>query len=171
MKKLLILRHAKSSWAEPDLADFDRPLNERGSQAARFMGSLIAKEGLAPELIVSSPAERAKNTAELVVQGGILEADIKFEDKIYEASPHSLLQIASELDDDADAVMLVGHNPGIESFIKLLTGVYEPMPTAALAVIDLKIDHWEDIAAGSAELLDVIRPKDRLKTASKPGNI
>ena len=130
--------------------------------------SVIAKEGLAPDLIISSPAERARTTAELVVEGGKLDVEIKFEDRIYEASPHALLQIASDIDDDLNSVMLVGHNPGIEAFIKLLTGVYEPMPTAALAVIELKIDYWEDIAAGSGKLLDVIRPKDRLKTLGTP---
>ena len=169
MKKLLILRHAKSSWADPDLADFERPLNERGLHAAPFMGSVIAKEGLSPDLIISSPAERAKTTAELAVDGGKLAAEIKFDDHIYEASPHALLQIASDIDDEMKSVMLVGHNPGIEAFIKLLTGVYEPMPTAALAVVELRIDYWEDIAAGSGKLLDVIRPKDKLKTLGKLG--
>jgi len=167
MKKLLLLRHAKSSWNDPDLSDFDRPLNERGLHAAQFMGSIIVKEGLEPELIISSPAERARTTAELVVQGGDLVADINFEDRIYEASPHALLQIASALDDDLETVLLVGHNPGIEDFVKLLTGVYEPMPTAALAVIELEIDYWEDIAAGSGKLLEVIKAKDRLKTIGK----
>jgi len=135
MKKLLVLRHAKSSWTDPDLADFDRPLNERGLRAAPFMGSVIVKDGLEPELIISSPAERARTTAELVVQGGDLAADVRFEERIYEASPHTLLQIVSDLDDDLETVLLVGHNPGIEDFVKLLTGVYEPMSTAAMAVL------------------------------------
>ena len=134
MKKLLVLRHAKSSWTDPDLADFDRPLNERGLRAAPFMGSVIVKDGLEPELIISSPAERARTTAELVVQGGDLAADVRFEERIYEASPHTLLQIVSDLDDDLETVLLVGHNPGIEDFVKLLTSVYEPMSTAAMAV-------------------------------------
>jgi|KBSMisStandDraft_5_1062788.scaffolds.fasta_scaffold127708_2 phosphohistidine phosphatase len=167
MKKLLVLRHAKSSWTDPDLADFDRPLNERGLRAAPFMGSVIVKDGLEPELIISSPAERARTTAELVVQGGDLAADVRFEERIYEASPHTLLQIVSDLDDDLETVLLVGHNPGIEDFVKLLTGVYEPMSTAAMAVIELGIDYWEDVAAGTGKLLEVVRPKDRLKTIGK----
>jgi phosphohistidine phosphatase len=169
MKKLFVLRHAKSSWADPDLADFDRPLNGRGVQAAPFMGSVIEKEGLSPDLILSSPAERAKTTAELVKKGGQLSADIRFEDRIYEASPQTLLQIASSVDADLDSVMFVGHNPGIEGFIRLLTGVHEPMPTAALAVIDLRIESWNQIAAGCGKLIQVIRPKDRLKSFGTTG--
>jgi phosphohistidine phosphatase len=78
-----------------------------------------------------------------------------------------LLQIVSDLDDDLETVLLVGHNPGIEDFVKLLTGVYEPMSTAAMAVIELGIDYWEDVAAGTGKLLEVVRPKDRLKTIGK----
>lgn len=169
MKRLFVLRHAKSSWADPDLADFDRPLNERGLYAAPFMGSVIAKEGYVPDLIVSSPAERARHTAELVKEGGRLAAEIRLDDGIYEASPRALLRIASSLESGVSSPMFVGHNPGIEGFIRLLIGSYEPMPTAALAVIDLKIDSWQKIAAGGGHLVQVIRPKDRLKSFDTAG--
>jgi len=125
---------------------------------------VITKEGFAPDLILSSPAERAKNTAELVKTGGQLSAAIKFEDRIYEASPQTLLQLASSIEPGINTIMFVGHNPGIEGFIRLLTSVHEPMPTAALAVIDLKIESWREIAVGSGTLVQVIRPKDRLKS-------
>ena len=169
MKKLLVLRHAKSSWAKPELADFDRPLNERGVLAAPFMGSLMTSEGLIPELIVSSPAERAKHTAELVKEGGGMKTEIHFEHRIYEASPQTLLQVASEVDPELISIMIVGHNPGIEGFIRLLTGVVEAMPTAALAEIDLEIDEWRAITAGCGKLIRVFRPKDRMKTLGSSG--
>lgn len=169
MKNLLVLRHAKSSWAHPELADFDRPLNERGLQAAPFMGRVVAEAGLSPDVIISSPAIRAKTTAELVKKGGQLTAAISFDDRIYEASPQSLLQIGSTIEPTVESAMFVGHNPGIEAFIKLLTGVYEPMPTAALAIIDLEIKEWRDIAVRSGDLIRVIRPKDRLRSLGTSG--
>ncbi|HEY2846823.1 MAG TPA: histidine phosphatase family protein, partial [Pyrinomonadaceae bacterium] len=148
MKTLFLLRHAKSSWKAADVADFDRPLNERGRRAAPFMGRLLLERGLAPERIVSSPARRARKTAKLFKEAGDLDADIVFDDRIYEASPSALLYVASEVDDSVNSMMLVGHNPGMEGAIRALTNRIEPMPTAAVAVIDLKIDSWKQIASG-----------------------
>ena len=162
MKTLFILRHAKSSWSERDLADFERPLNERGMKAASFMGELMAQNEFQPSVILSSPAVRAKQTALLVKEFGKLDAGIRFEHGIYEASPQSLLQVLSEIDDSYDSAMLVGHNPGIEGFIRYLTGNPEPMPTAALAVIDLDIDNWNAANDGCGELTNVYRPKNEM---------
>ena len=169
MKKLLVLRHAKSSWADPDLADFDRPLNERGLLAAPFMGSVITSDGLTPELIVGSPAERAKRTAELAKEGGGIPSEIRFDDRIYEASPQTLLKVASDVEPKFASVMIVGHNPGIEGFVRLLTSVLEAMPTASLAEIDLDINDWSKIAPGCGTLVRVIRPKDRMKMRGTSG--
>ena len=90
-------------------------------------------------------------------------ADILFEDRIYEASTQTLLQVTSEVDSKFQSIMLVGHNPGMEAFTRLLTGVSEEMPTAALAEIDLDIDAWNAIAGGSGKLVRIIRPKDSMK--------
>lgn len=163
MRRLLLLRHAKSSWNDPNLADFDRPLNSRGLVAAPFIGELIVRQDLLPDEIVSSPAKRAMQTALLVKESAGLDADLRFDERIYEASPKSLLQIASELKDKAKCVMLVGHNPGMEGFIGFLTGKVEPMPTAALAVIDLQIESWKKIKGGSGSVKTVIRPKEVMK--------
>ncbi|MGH9946738.1 MAG: SixA phosphatase family protein [Pyrinomonadaceae bacterium] len=163
MKRLLLLRHAKSSWGDSNLADFDRPLNSRGVVAAPFMGELMAERGLIPDAIVSSPAKRAEQTATLVKENGGLNAPLSFDDRIYEASPQSLLYVASNLDDDLQCVMLVGHNPGMEGFIGFLTKTVEPMPTAALAIIDLDIKKWSQIAFGTGSLETVIRPRDEMK--------
>jgi phosphohistidine phosphatase len=163
MRKLLIMRHAKSSWDNPDISDFDRPLNQRGLQAAPFMGNQIYKNGLIPDLIVSSTAKRAKQTAILVRESAGVETKIEFEEKIYEASPTTLLYVVAELSDKHESVMLVGHNPGMEGFIRILTGEIHQMPTAALAQISLNIEKWNDISINCGQLELLIRPKDLMK--------
>ncbi len=162
MKTLLILRHAKSSWDDPSMSDFERPLNARGLRAAPFMGGLMRRRELIPDTILSSPAMRARHTAKLVQQSGAFDAEIKFDHDIYEASPGSLRQAVAEIDDEITTALLVGHNPGIEGFIRYLTGKLEPMPTAALAVIELKISKWNEIDDGCGELKAVIRPRDEM---------
>lgn len=165
MKTLYLLRHAKSSWDDPALADFDRPLNERGIRTAPFMGKLMARNGFAPSIILSSPAVRASQTANAVKDAAELVAEVHLEHQIYEASPHSLSQVVSELDDGHDSAMIVGHNPGMEGFIRYLTGSLEPMPTAALAVIELQVDEWKSVGEGCGELREVYRPKSEMKSA------
>lgn len=170
MKKLFILRHAKSSWDDPNLTDFDRPLNERGLNAAPFMGEVMAKRGFMPGTILSSPARRAMKTALLVKESAGSNAVVQYDERIYDATPQTLRQVVSELGEDQGSAMLVGHNPGIEGFISYLTGNRESMPTAALAVVDLKIDTWEDVSADCGELQLVVRPKEEMKTLGKYGS-
>lgn len=160
MKTLFILRHAKSSWDDANLADFDRPLNERGLENAPLAGEMIRKNKFRIDFIISSPAKRAEQTAVLVREAAQIEAEIRFDERVYEASPHRLLQIISELNDKIESVMLVGHNPGLEGLLKMLTGEIESLPTAALAVVDLKIDSWKTIDIDCCNLRCVIRPKD-----------
>jgi len=164
MKRLYILRHAKSSWNEPDLADFERPLNSRGVKAAPFMGRFIAEKQYIPSTIISSPARRASETAILVRDNSLTAAEIRFVDRIYEASPQTLTQIAAALSDEFDSAMIVGHNPGMEGFVRLLTGRSEAMPTASLAVIDLGIERWTDIRSGCGTLIEVARPRELMNT-------
>ena len=159
MKRLFILRHAKSSWDDAKLSDFERPLNETGLEVAPFMGRYMAGHGYLPKAIVSSPARRAKETAELIKNNAGLGGDIRFDERIYEASPNALRQVVSELGNEFDSAMIVGHNPGIEGFIRYLTGQIEPMPTASLAVIDLDIESWRNIDHLSGRVVTVVRPK------------
>ena len=154
------MRHAKSSWEDVGLSDFERPLNDRGRRTAPFMGELMRKKGLEPAIILSSPAERAKQTALKVKEASGFSCELRFDHRIYEASPHSLLQVVSEIVDSHASAMLVGHNPGVEGFIRFLTGNLQPMPTAALAVLDLNIKKWNGIDDGCGELQDIFRPKD-----------
>ena len=163
MKTLFLCRHAKSSWTDAALSDFDRPLNERGLKAAPFMGELMREKKLRPNIVLSSPALRARATAEILKKSGTLATDTTFEHRIYEASPQGLRQVIAELDDSNYSAMLIGHNPGIEGFIRFLTGQLEPMPTAAIAVINLDIDKWNAIDDGCGELEAIFRPKDEMK--------
>lgn len=167
MKTLFILRHAKSSWDNPDLADFERPLNERGLRAAPFVGNLMRERGLRVDLILSSPARRARQTATMVKEAAGLDAAIRFDERIYEASPISLLYLLAETEDQFDSVLLVGHNPGMEGLIKILSGGGLSMPTAALAQIELNVDLWSKIAAESGKLSFVVRPKDEMRSPSR----
>jgi phosphohistidine phosphatase len=164
MKTLFILRHAKSSWANPASSDFDRQLNEQGLKTVPQMGETIFDNRFQPALILSSPAKRAKQTAILIKETAQIKGKIEYDERIYEASPHRLLQVISELGAERDSLMLVGHNPGLEGLIKILTGEIQPMPTAALAVIDLNAQNWNEIAAESGKLRAVFRPKDDLKS-------
>jgi len=160
MKTLFILRHAKSSWENTDLSDFDRPLNERGLKAAPLMGEVMRKNQFQPEIILSSPARRAAQTATLVKENAQIKCKIKSEERIYEASPARLLKVISEQDEKNEPLMLVGHNPGLEGLIKILTNEVHQMPTAALAVIDLKINKWSEINSSTGNLRVLIRPKE-----------
>lgn len=164
MKTLYILRHAKSSWSEADIADFDRSLNERGRTAAPFMGRVAAGRGYLPDSIVASPAKRAAETALLFSTAAGFEGKTIHDERIYEASANTLRQVVSDLDDELGSVLLVGHNPGLEDFIRFLTARTEPMATATLAVISLDVTSWKDVSAGCGSILDIIRPRDEMHT-------
>ncbi len=157
------MRHAKSSWSEASLADIERPLNERGLRAAPFMGKLMHEKGYEPDVILTSSAVRSRHTAALVKEAGKLRGVLQFEPSIYEASPNGLRQVVSELTKTHKSAMIVGHNPGIEGFIRFLTGTLEPMPTAALAWIELDIDKWSETNDGCGTLQTIVRPKDVMK--------
>ncbi len=160
MKTLYLLRHAKSSWDNSSLADFERPLNERGLTAAPLMGETMREKNFLPEVIVSSPAKRARQTAGLVKDSADIEGEIEFDERIYEASTSNLLQVVSGLSDENTGAMLVGHNPGFENLVRVLTGKFETMPTAALAVIDLEIESWREVSPDCGSLREFLRPKE-----------
>ena len=159
MKNLLLLRHAKSDWDDPSLRDFDRPLAARGERDAPKIGKALRKRGPVPDLIMSSPAARAKQTIEGVAKAARFELEIKFNQAIYDASSPELLQLIRSLPDDSSCVLLVGHNPGFEDLVGRLSGSHERMPTAALACIQFQIDKWEDVDDGKGKLAWLLTPK------------
>jgi phosphohistidine phosphatase len=160
MKTLLLLRHAKSSWKTGSVKDFDRPLNQRGLKTAPHVGKLLRKRKLKLDLVLSSPAERARQTTQLMLESAQLSIELRYDERIYEASAARLLEIVSQIDDSADVAMLVGHNPGIEELLEVLTGESGRMPTAALARIELNIEKWNKVRAGAGRLEWLTKPKD-----------
>jgi phosphohistidine phosphatase len=160
MKTLYLLRHAKSSWKNPELADFERPLNGRGKKAGETMGRLMANENICPELVLSSPAVRARETIEIVIRAAKLQTELRYDERIYEAGPMRLLEVISQVENERKSVMLVGHNPGMEELLQLLTGQAARMPTAALAKVSLKSLKWSEAVKKKAALEWLIKPKD-----------
>jgi phosphohistidine phosphatase len=161
MKTLLILRHAKSAWDEPGVADHDRPLSKRGKRDAPRMGQLLRDEELVPDLILSSTAKRARRTAQLVAETCGYEGDIELDESLYLADPEAYLEALADLPDAVQRVMVVGHNPGLEELLEALTGEAEPLPTAALAEVALSIAHWGQAKAAQGQLVNVWLPRER----------
>jgi len=145
MRELFILRHAKSSWDDPTLSDFERPLNRRGKEDAPLMGEHLKELGVRPDLIVSSPAKRAKKTAKIVAEALGYDPDaIEWREGIYEASPQSLLYLVCQLPDNAKRVMIVGHNPGLTMLANMLGDIaIDNIPTAGCVGIAFDTDAWE----------------------------
>ena len=139
MKTLLLLRHAKSSWDQPDLNDHDRPLNKRGKREAPKVGKYLRKHDLVPDLIISSTALRAKATAQAVADESGFDGQVDFYQDLYLSDTACYLDILQRLPDEANRVLVVGHNPDLDEFLGLLTDVSQHLTTAALAQIDLPI--------------------------------
>src|ERR1700704_3713214 len=153
MKILLLLRHAKSSWKDESLSDFDRPLNERGRKAAQAIGRYLRKQKMMPDLVLSSPAVRARETTGIITTTAKLTAEIRYDQRIYEADPLRLVHVLSQIEDNFRSVLLVGHNPGMAELLGLLTGSSQHMPTAALAKIRLEgVEDWSEISQAKAIL-------------------
>ncbi len=170
MLKLLLLRHAKSSWNNLDHSDHQRPLSKRGLKAAPKMGAHIAASKLTPNLILSSTATRARQTTELVREqlGG--EIETRFIEDLYSFSGfHTPLNIIRRNGDKQPRLLLVGHNPTMEELAEELTGtgnasaralMAQKYPTAALAEIDFDIAKWADLQTGIGTLIRFVRPRD-----------
>jgi len=161
MKKLYLLRHAKSSWNYPELDDFERPLNKRGRNDLPVMARVLNKREIKPDLIVSSPALRAAFTAINVIQLANLSEDlIKYDTMIYEASTSMLLNLIKNTNDQIDDLMLVGHNPGMTSLANYLSDKrIDNIPTCGLVGMKAKITNWKDLSEKSASFLFFEYPK------------
>lgn len=161
MKTLILVRHAKSSWAEPGQADFERPLNDRGKMNAPEMGQRLAARKIPLQLIVSSPAKRAKKTAKLMAaEIRYPEEQIMYEMDIYEASLEELLAVLRNVEDRYQHLMMVGHNPGLSYLVNYLSKTsVNHMPTCAMAYLHLNIDSWKQVKQSCASLADFDFPK------------
>ncbi len=137
MKKLYIIRHAKSSWKDSMLDDFDRPLNKRGQKDAPFMGKQLAKRGVQADMIISSPAVRAKTTAQIIAKELHFTKPVVYEESIYEADVESLYQVLRSVDEKYNTVLLIGHNPGLNMLAEDLADFHENIPTCGVVEIDV----------------------------------
>ena len=159
-KTLIIMRHAKSSWDDPGLADYDRPLNKRGLRDASRMAQWLSESELIPDQVIASAACRANQTASIVTNELALETDILETRDLYLSDYDAYLEQVSYLPNNVETVLVIGHNPTMESLVYLLSGESVSMPTAAIAVIQLPIDTWSDqVTSASANLVKHVFPK------------
>jgi phosphohistidine phosphatase len=173
MKRLYLLRHAKSSWDDPTLVDSDRPLAPRGRRAAKLMAGHLRRKGISPELVLCSPSRRTRQTLKRIAPGLGKSAEVQIEDALYAASAATLLEELHDVPDEVDSVMLIGHNPGIQELALSLARasserprLRSKFPTAALATLELD-SPWRELVPGSAELVSFVAPK-QLSRAGEP---
>ena len=167
MKQLVLIRHAKSSWSDPALADRDRPLNKRGLRDAPRMGlRLVERFGDSSISIISSPALRAKSTAHILAgELGVAESDVVLKDFLYHAEVEALMRAVETLDDSSERVLLVGHNPGLTDFASELCGkAVKWMPTCGIVALNFDVDSWVDVQLGRGQL-------DWLDCPKRPGQL
>jgi phosphohistidine phosphatase len=160
MRTLYLLRHAKSSWKDPLQSDFERPLANRGRKACEIVARLIQDRGLEFDLVLCSTAIRARETIDLVSKYAKLRNELRFDERIYEATVSELLEIISQLENDRKAVLLVGHNPGFEDLLHLFSGPNQTFSTASMAKIKLKISKWSEPLDKRASVEWIARPKE-----------
>ena len=166
-RQLLLLRHAKSAWDTGAATDFDRPLAKRGKQDAPLMGQWLRDQGLTPDYVVSSPAERAKATAlRACKEAGVDKKHIHWDPRVYEASLEALLQVLAQCPEDARTVMMVGHNPSLEILLEYLCNSEniesssdgKLLPTATVAQLRMP-QTWKKLPPGCAKMIAITRPR------------
>lgn len=159
MKKLYIIRHAKSSWKDSELDDFERPLNKRGKQNAPFMGDKLKEKHVVPDIVISSPALRAKTTAEIIAKKVNYKKEIVYDNDIYEADITTLHNIFTKVDNENGTVFLFGHNPELNMLAEVYVGFDENIPTCGVLEIEFNCERWRDIGANNAKLVSFDYPK------------
>ena len=170
MKKLTLLRHAKSGWDDKVARDFDRPLNMKGQRAAEAVGRHLHGLTLHFDYVLASPALRVEETLQWVERGYRDALHPRWDRRLYLASPATLLDLVQEMPDEVESLLLVGHNPGLEELVLLLVPdrkgdalrdhVEEKFPTASVAEMQFEVAAWKDVAPGGAKLERFIRPRD-----------
>ena len=162
MLRLTLVRHAKSSWDDPEASDFERPLNARGNRDAPVMALRVSSLRRLPDHLVSSPAVRAISTAHVfAARLGVSEDDVALERRIYDATRATLVEVVRALPDAARHAMLFGHNPGFSALANwLATCPFDEMPTCAVASFELQVADWREVASGCGRLVRYLFPKD-----------
>jgi phosphohistidine phosphatase len=162
MKTLILMRHAKSSWKHHEIKDHERGLNKRGRKDAPRMSKLLVDNELIPQRILSSTAERARMTVEAVLETTHYSGEVSYLDSLYMAEPDIYLELLTLMPDDLERILVIGHNPGLEGLLQILSGRVESLPTAAIAYLSLPIQSWKDIRVheNTGELIALWVPRD-----------
>lgn len=167
MPHLILLRHAKSAWDNPELGDFDRPLAARGKRAAPLIGQWLTKKKWQPDLVLCSSAVRARETLDLVLPALSAPPQVRYLKSLYLASPSAMIRVLKRQSEETGSIMLVAHNPGMENLAQYLSDgersatagrMAEKFPTAALA--HFKLPSWQNLGEEKAELRHFVRPRD-----------
>ncbi len=160
MKTVCFIRHAKSSWDQAGLADIDRPLNARGKETAPIMAKIIEEKALKPDVIISSPAKRARQTAKSFRKRfGIKKEQVVIEPSIYGGDEHIILEILRKQNNDSDTIFLFGHNPTMNYLAALFSDDRIHVPTCGILKVQLNIDQWKDFVPDRTGLKEFIYPK------------
>lgn len=169
MKRVVLVRHAKSSWDDPEQEDIVRPLNERGRLAAPVIGAWLAERKIEPDLVATSPAARCVQTWDKIKHHLGRAPKPKIEKALYMADPSTMMKVLTNMPDDADTVLVIGHQPGLSSFARKLANGTVPsscsrsftkFPTASAAVIEFDTDVWSNAKFGEGEFRNFATPKD-----------
>ncbi len=161
MKTIYLIRHAKSSWSENGMGDFERPLNKRGKRDVPFMAKRVKEFGVKPDLILSSPAKRAKTTAQSIAKTiGYDEDKISFEDSLYDSSYISYGYLLDSLKESINSVFIVAHNPTLTEVAERLSGaILTNMPTCSIVCMEFDVKSFQDIKEGHGKILFFDYPK------------
>lgn len=159
MKKLFIIRHAKSSWKDSSLDDFERPLNKRGKLNAPLMGERLKERNAVPDIILSSPALRAKSTAEIIAKKVKYSKKILFKSDIYDVGESAIREVFKKLNDENSVVFLFGHNPDLNMLAEEYVDFEKNIPTCGVVEIEFDCRKWKDISAANAKFISFDYPK------------
>ena len=161
MKRLYLVRHAKSSWSDPTLGDIDRPLNDRGKKNAPEMGERLKNQSILPDVLISSPAKRARSTAKKIAKKiGYSKKKILIADLLYHGSLNDMLNGIQQFDDDHGSVMLFGHNPSFTDFANQLCNInIYNIPTCGIVAIDFNVESWKEVENKKGDLVFFDYPK------------
>ena len=167
MKTIHLLRHAKSSWSDTELADHDRPVAPRGQRDARRLAKHLRQHGIAPALVLCSSARRSRDTLALIARSLPRTTKILVEDELYAAPAEALLQRLGRIPDVLPSALLIGHNPGLQDLALTLAGhgpgldrLKEGLPTCALVAMRISAPTWRELMPGTAEVIDYVIPRD-----------
>lgn len=168
MRRLMLLRHAKSSWDDEGARDYDRPLASRGREAVPLVGAYMRREKLLPDKVILSGSRRTRETWALVAAALPLVEDVQVDDRLYEATPPAIIAVIHECLEGAPRLLLIGHNPGFQSLARSLArsdrtkarhALDDKFPTAALCVLDFPFEDWADVFADTGTIERFVTPR------------